>query len=176
MANLGGEARIPAEYYKALLTSKDTCNELYNIITVFWKSGSFQPPSKTQYEPLIKPTSVDEALTGNWRVRFHSINVCTPGLKPYLKYESLKNTTTFDEALTIPNIKTKDLETAMKNERVEFLYPIQETQDLSPLANDSNGIRLKEWEVALLRLLPKKGDLSLPKNWRGICLLARCSL
>jgi hypothetical protein len=28
-----------------------------------------------------------------------------------------------------------------------------------------------EWEVARLMLLPKKGDLSQCKNWRGICLL-----
>jgi hypothetical protein len=28
-----------------------------------------------------------------------------------------------------------------------------------------------EWDRARLKLLPKKGDLSLCKNWRGICLL-----
>ena len=36
---------------------------------------------------------------------------------------------------------------------------------------DKNGVIYEEWEVALLKLLPKKGDLSLCKNWRGICLL-----
>ena len=29
----------------------------------------------------------------------------------------------------------------------------------------------KEWEVGLLAILPKKGDLSLPKNYRGIMML-----
>jgi hypothetical protein len=38
-------------------------------------------------------------------------------------------------------------------------------------AADKNGVIYEEWEVALLKLLPKKGDLSLCKNWRGICLL-----
>ena len=29
----------------------------------------------------------------------------------------------------------------------------------------------KEWEIGLLKILPKKGDLSLPVNYRGIMLL-----
>ena len=33
----------------------------------------------------------------------------------------------------------------------------------------------EEWAAARLVLLPKKGDLSLCKNWRGICLLDVCS-
>ena len=40
-----------------------------------------------------------------------------------------------------------------------------------PIADDSQGLRYAEWDVAKLVLLPKKGDLSLCKNWRGICLL-----
>jgi hypothetical protein len=28
-----------------------------------------------------------------------------------------------------------------------------------------------EWLISHLKLLPKKGDLALPKNWRGICIL-----
>lgn len=167
----GGSAHIPAEYYKALLTSPDTCNEIYNIITKFWESGSYASPSQTQYKPLLKPTSVTEAINGNWRVRFHPTNVRNHGKGPYRRYESFKHTTTFSEAKLLPEVTNSDLKEAITNGCVEFLYPIQEEQDLSPLKDDSDGIRLKHWEVALLRLLPKKGDLSLPKNWRGICLL-----
>ena len=36
---------------------------------------------------------------------------------------------------------------------------------------DKDGVMFEEWQVARLKLLPKKGDLSLCKNWRGICLL-----
>ena len=36
---------------------------------------------------------------------------------------------------------------------------------------DIGGICYPEWLKAKLVLLPKKGDLGLPKNWRGICLL-----
>jgi hypothetical protein len=38
-------------------------------------------------------------------------------------------------------------------------------------ANDSSGMRDAEWDIARMVLLPKNGDLSLCKNWRGICLL-----
>jgi hypothetical protein len=47
----------------------------------------------------------------------------------------------------------------------------QDFAELGPLADDSTGLRYCEWDVARLVLLPKKGDLSFCKNWRGICLL-----
>jgi hypothetical protein len=36
---------------------------------------------------------------------------------------------------------------------------------------DREGVMFPEWIIARLKLLPKKGDLGLCKNWRGICLL-----
>ena len=36
---------------------------------------------------------------------------------------------------------------------------------------DEDGMVVDEWLVARCKLLPKKGDLGLCKNWRGICLL-----
>ena len=36
---------------------------------------------------------------------------------------------------------------------------------------DDTGICYPEWLKSKLVLLPKKGDLGQPKNWRGICLL-----
>jgi hypothetical protein len=44
-----------------------------------------------------------------------------------------------------------------------------------PLRDDSEGVTYDEWERARLKLLPKKGDLTLCKNWRGICLLDAAS-
>ncbi len=43
-----------------------------------------------------------------------------------------------------------------------------------PLASDAGGVVYEEWRHARLVLLPKKGDLSLYKKWRGICLLDVC--
>jgi hypothetical protein len=40
-----------------------------------------------------------------------------------------------------------------------------------PLRDDRDGLIYDEWLVARLKLLPKKGDLTLCKNWRGISLL-----
>ena len=36
---------------------------------------------------------------------------------------------------------------------------------------DADGMSVPEWLIARCKLLPKKGDLGLCKNWRGICLL-----
>ena len=34
-----------------------------------------------------------------------------------------------------------------------------------------NKVDIEEWQIGVLKILPKKGDLSDPKNWRGINLL-----
>ena len=36
---------------------------------------------------------------------------------------------------------------------------------------DADGISFIQWMHARVKILPKKGDLSLCKNWRAICLL-----
>ena len=66
-----------------------------------------------------------------------------------------------------------DLEWDWKRGFVEVFDPalLQGRAEPGPIADDSRGLRYAEWDVAKLVLLPKKGDLSLCKNWRGICLL-----
>ena len=43
--------------------------------------------------------------------------------------------------------------------------------ELPTKTTDQDGINFEEWQVGRLKLLPKKGDLSMCKNWRAICLL-----
>jgi hypothetical protein len=42
---------------------------------------------------------------------------------------------------------------------------------LGPLPGNEGEVVYGSWLMARLVLLPKKGDLSLCRNWRGICLL-----
>jgi hypothetical protein len=51
------------------------------------------------------------------------------------------------------------------------LHPPPEDRVLGPLPSDGGKAKYGAWLMACLLLLPKKGDLSLYKNWRGICLL-----
>ena len=39
------------------------------------------------------------------------------------------------------------------------------------MVSDEGGVIWSDWLSAMIKLLPKKGDLSLCKNWRAICLL-----
>lgn len=54
--------------------------------------------------------------------------------------------------------------------KLPYVYHAKEESILTP-DNDKDGTIFKEWLEAKMILLPKKGDLSEPKNWRGICLL-----
>jgi hypothetical protein len=66
-----------------------------------------------------------------------------------------------------------DLTWDWKHNYVEIFDPalLIPRDEVEELADDSNGMRYAEWDIARLVLLPKNGDLSLCKNWRGICLL-----
>jgi|AntAceMinimDraft_5_1070358.scaffolds.fasta_scaffold148494_1 hypothetical protein len=55
------------------------------------------------------------------------------------------------------------------------LHPLSEDRLLGPLPSGRGEAKYGAWPVARLVLLPKKGDLSLCKKWRGICLLYAAS-
>ena len=68
--------------------------------------------------------------------------------------------------------KISDLKWAHENRCIIYFDPqLYPDVPLHTLRSDTDGKRFEEWEAARLRLLPKKGDLSLCKNWRGISLL-----
>ena len=43
--------------------------------------------------------------------------------------------------------------------------------DSIAMISDEGGVMYSEWLSARIKLIPKKGDLSICKNWRAICLL-----
>ena len=66
----------------------------------------------------------------------------------------------------------RDLRYDLGHEFVHKIPPPPEDVDLSFTEDeDDSGMFIDEWAVARCKLLPKKGDLGLCKNWRGICLL-----
>ncbi len=61
--------------------------------------------------------------------------------------------------------------TGVTAEALKCLPPILHHAFLSVVQGAWNGDAFApEWHQAILRCLPKKGDLTLPNNWRGICL------
>jgi hypothetical protein len=48
---------------------------------------------------------------------------------------------------------------------------LPEANETSATESSTAGLVYEEWLAARLKLLPKKGDLTQCKNWRGICLL-----
>jgi len=48
---------------------------------------------------------------------------------------------------------------------------LPEANEASATESSTAGLVYEEWLAARLKLLPKKGDLTQCKNWRGICLL-----
>ena len=88
------------------------------------------------------------------------------------RYETYKHCATAEAALRCGCLRA-DLKWDWERGFVEVLDPalLQGRVEPGPIADDARGLRYAEWDVAKLVLLPKKGDLSLCKNWRGICLL-----
>jgi hypothetical protein len=88
------------------------------------------------------------------------------------RYEIYKSATSIEDALS-RGAKSEDIKWDLERKFLRLHDPALEPSDAlnSALADDSTGLVYEEWLVARLKLLPKKGDLSQCKNWRGICLL-----
>ena len=112
------------------------------------------------------------AVKNAWRIAFQQENKKKPGSASWSRYEAYKGCTTTTAALAC-GCTMADLNWDWKHNFVEIFDPALSVSRVEPgqLADDSAGMKYAEWDVARLVLLPKKGDLSLRKNWRGICLL-----
>jgi hypothetical protein len=160
-----------AELYKALIGDETTERYLYDVIAAFWKSGSFPGDdavviSKVMHEPTLK-----FARKNNWKISFVQENPKKAGSMSYSRYDGYKKATSFDEALLM-GAKTADFAFDLSHSFLKLHDPeLEQPRSESSTLNDSAGLVYEEWLVARLKLLPKKGDLTQCKNWRGICLL-----
>jgi hypothetical protein len=108
-----------------------------------------------------------------WKIRWPQVNPKQKqGSGTWARYEAYKHTTTIAEAKAY-GCQTGDLRWAWQRGDILLFDPALEG-DGTPMAaraSDDGGLTYAGWSAARLVLLPKKGDLMLAKNWRGICLL-----
>lgn len=84
------------------------------------------------------------------------------------EYDKYKKAKTIRDAIQLGAYKewlADDLKTGNLSIHEDINLPPQEK------GADEDGIIYLQWLQARMKLLPKKGDLSLCKNWRAICLL-----
>ena len=138
----GADAECPAEYFKALEGDEDTRQFLRDAFDEYWKSGSFEA-SVSKLEPEPQPIPPE----------------------PPPQRRSSRRTCLSDEALIA--IANKPLP------KPKHSAPAPSVPDLPARDPDADkeGMEYEEWLIARMKILPKKGDLSLCKNWRAICLL-----
>ena len=169
-----GDAQCPAEYFKALVEDVATMDFVRDVLNLYWKSGSFPkgdipegPPPPDLSEPTMKL-----AMKNGWRILFQQANPKKVGSASWDRYEAYKGCTTSAAALAL-GCRRADLTYDWKHGFLEIFNPanVCDRAEPGPRSDDSEGLKFVEWDVARLVLLPKKGDLSLAKNWRGICLL-----
>ena len=171
----GGESKVPVEFYKALLGDPATATLVHEIIIDFWETGAYQDPAADDVHRPRRKATLPLATAGNWTVRFAQRNIRNQRTKPHDRYEAYKAATTIADALAL-GATLDDLKKADASHQIEYVDPLEyPPPPTTPRRVDTGGKRYELWETAKLKLLPKKGDLSLCKNWRGISLLDVCS-
>lgn len=194
----GADKKIPAEYYKAMQQHDETKKYLPSLISEFWKSGSWkhtklpeepeaeQPEAKRSRKSTQKAEQFNEAKTAkqtsdrfkraqqnDWPISFVKTNPRRPGSQVFNRFAQYSKCKTIPEALANGALPA-DLKTDYEKGYLTIQNPDSEVPaepEVKILDADKDGVQFAEWLVARLKLLPKKGDLHLPSNWRGICLL-----
>ena len=170
----GGDAKLYGEYYKALDKDPETRVFLKEVLDEFWKSDSF-PGGEI---PAGPPPAVEPTLA-RWREKQWPISYLQANpkraefngmpSKSFVRYEGYKGATTIAAAMA-SGASAADVKWDLEHGFMA-LHPPPEDRVLGPLPGDGGEVKYDAWLMARLVLLPKKGDLSLCKNWRGICLL-----
>ena len=174
----GGDVECPGEFWNALKGDADLRALVNDIVVEMWCTGSYgtldpaaipdTPPAPPDVsEPVLKLAERQE-----WKISWQQVNPKRPGTDTWARYEAYKHTTTIAAAKAC-GCWSSDLPWAWKRADLLLLDPALEGdgEPMAARASDDGGLTYAEWSAARLVLLPKKGDLSLAKNWRGICLL-----
>ena len=188
----GGQAQIPAEYFKALLkaeeSQKNYCmTAIMDIFTEVWSSGSYPGEINIPTPKVIRSTAEAIGYRNNgplfkreeeWRFEYQQLNPKSGA--SYHRYEVYKKATTYADVIALGTIagyaQSKlhdDIKYDIQHRYLRVYDPRLTPEIVGELIDgaDDDGVCYPEWLKAKLVLLPKKGDLGLAKNWRGICLL-----
>jgi exonuclease III len=171
---------------------------IMEIFDEVWTSGSY-PGEHNVPEPTHIRTTAEAFGSRNsgplfrpaeeeWRFEYQQLNPKSGDSEA--RYEAYKHATNYTEVLslgvahmtsTIVGCSAKSAKSKLHSD-IKYdiahghlrVYDPRLTPDIVVEVSDGadeGGICYPEWLKAKLVLLPKKGDLGLPKNWRGICLL-----
>ena len=144
---------------------------------MYLKSGSY--PESVATFTQAGPTTTElnpAAKLAKARISWLIENPKGAGSKCRARYKRYKGTVTIAAVLPA-GCRQYDLRWDLKHGFLTLHDPALDslTAVPDPLASDAGGVVYEERRHARLVLLPKKGDLSRCKNWRGICLLDVCS-
>ena len=137
------DAQVPAEYYKVLEKDPATKGFLRKIILDYWCSGSWATVSEVKEQLGDTKQETKDQPRRSGRTRAPSA-------------QAVLNAAAAATRLR-PRAQVQDL-------------AIDEPLDWDFDA-DKSGLCYEEWLSARMKLLAKKGDLHLCKNWRAVCLL-----
>jgi hypothetical protein len=162
----GADTKCPAEYYKAMEYDEETREYIRAIVHEVWSSGSYLQPA----EPAPPPEPPPEHEGKHDSPQRHHETASPQQLRRSHR-EHAPSATAINNA-TYSKTPTKERKArAARDERKEQEGPELFTRPPKDVEADNDGVLFPEWKEARLKLLPKKGDLSQCKNWRGICLL-----
>jgi hypothetical protein len=171
MNRAAGDSKIPAELFKPLLEDARTFGVLKEVVHTWWKSGSF--PGDVEPGEAVSKAQRKEVLavaeSKGWRISFIPENNRNRETGPWKRYEAYKSAETVAEARAL-GATMADLLDGLDAEKKGGVH-LNLHGPTDPAAVDVDGAEYAAWLVARVKLLPKKGDLSAPKNWRSICLV-----
>jgi hypothetical protein len=177
----GAESKCYAEYYKILERDDEAKTFIRQVLEDYWTTGSYtgefaKPCGCVADDAAPEVSKPAFFVIGEFHANKIPIvfakNPYKPGSKLAQGYDKRSAATTIADAIEL-GATTRQLEKDFEANLLTAAKtaPAQDTRPVFSTDADKDGMVYEDWQVARLKLLPKKGDLSQCKNWRGICLL-----